>query len=43
MNNAECSLGLANCEPVTSWPTGWQIVAILAVFVGGIWALRRGR
>lgn len=43
MNSAECSLELVKCEPVTSWPSGWLAVAILAVVVGGIWAIRRNR
>ena len=43
MNDAECSLGLANCEPVTSWPSGWQLVAILVIVAGSIWAIRRNR
>jgi hypothetical protein len=43
MNSAECSLQLVKCERVTSWPAGWQLVAIVAVVVGVIWVYRRSR
>jgi hypothetical protein len=43
MRDPECTLGLANCERVTAWPAGWQLVAIVAVVVGGIWVYRRSR
>ena len=43
MNSAECTLELVKCEPVTSWPSGWLLVAILAIVAGSVWALRRDR
>jgi hypothetical protein len=43
MSDTECSLGLANCEPVTSWPTGWLLVAIVAIVAGSVWAFYRSR
>jgi hypothetical protein len=43
MNSAECSLELVKCERVTSWPSGWQLVAILVIVAGSIWAIRRNR
>jgi hypothetical protein len=43
MNSAECSLQLVKCERVTSWPAGWQLVAIsLGVVVAG-WLVWRSR
>jgi len=43
MNDPECYLGFVHCERVTSWPAGWQLVAIVAVVVGGIWVYRRSK
>lgn len=43
MNSAECTLELVKCERVTSWPAGWQIVAILAGVVVAGWAFYRSR
>ena len=43
MNSAECSLEFVKCERVTEWPSGWLLVAIVAVVVGGIWFIRRYR
>jgi len=43
MNDPECSLGFVHCEPVTAWPAGWQIVAILLGVVVAGWVVYRSR
>jgi hypothetical protein len=43
MNSAECSLGFVHCERVTTWPSGWLLVAILLGVVVAGWLVWRSK